>query len=520
MTTPTCSRYVFKSKIVEVVKTFSDRGAAGKFLTDFPTQTPACHFRVARIGLFVFCTLSIGRLAIAADLDGSQRQSRLVDVVRQTRPAVVPIYPLTESGQIAGSGTGTIIHPDGFLLTNHHVVSQPGGVALVANKPVRYKVVGRLPEKDLAVCKLQRTVGSLATIELGDSNDVMAGESIAVLGNPGGRGIVVTSGIVSSENVIVSMPNALIGTQFPNSRRDGYIQFDAASNRGNSGGPVINMDNELIGIVSLLIVEEQNTSFAIPINRVKDRFDQMMEPELIHRRSVGLSLNPHSSPPIVTGVTIGSAAEQAGVQVGDAILSANQIEIRDALDWTLFLSGALSSSAPMSLTVTRGDQSLSVSIRPATISSRAAFSGENLQPGLKYDFYDGDFKEVPPFDSVEPQRSGIVDQINLERLMDGQQDRFAIRLSGYVSLPKDALYRFVLTSDDGSWLKLDNQPLIDNDGNHPSVDASRLIRLAAGPHPIEIGYFEGSGQQSLQLTVLEVNADDWSETEVEISLQH
>src|SRR6185312_4494142 len=140
-----------------------------------------------------------------------------------------------------------------------------------------YRTIGRLPEKDLALIK----VGSdrpLVSVPLGRSNDLMAGEPILVGGNPGGRGIVFTAGIVSSPSVVAGMP-ALTMVYFPGDARDHMIQFDAASNAGNSGGPLINAEGQQIGIVASGISDEQNINFAIPIDLAHRWVHELFLPE-------------------------------------------------------------------------------------------------------------------------------------------------------------------------------------------------------------------------------------------------
>lgn len=133
-----------------------------------------------------------------------------------------------------------------------------------------FRVVGRLPEKDVAIVRLLNLRRPMQTIPLGHSHDLMNGEAVVVAGNPGGRGITVTSGIVSSKRAVSDMPTALAATQYGTEFRDEFIQFDAASNRGNSGGPLVNMEGKMIGIVSSGFLGEQNVGFAIPIDRVRN----------------------------------------------------------------------------------------------------------------------------------------------------------------------------------------------------------------------------------------------------------
>ncbi len=179
--------------------------------------------------------------AATDEVDESLRVTSLVRVIQRLEPSVAALFsPL---GNQLVSGSGSVIHESGFVLTNSHVIPRTEGLALIGDsRPIPFRLIGRIPESDIAVVKLDAGQQKLDFVPMGTSHDVMNGESVVVAGNPGGRGIVFTSGIVSSRSVLEGGPNALVMTNYENSRRDTFIQFDAASNRGNSGGPLINMD--------------------------------------------------------------------------------------------------------------------------------------------------------------------------------------------------------------------------------------------------------------------------------------
>ena len=148
----------------------------------------------------------------------SPRITPLVKVIQAIEPAVVALFVPDEQNRLS-SGSGTIIHPDGYVLTNNHVLPRELGYALVQDQPVRFQVVGRLPEKDIAVIKLLGVPRSLPFVPLGHSHDLMNGESVVVAGNPGGRGTTFTSGIVSAKRLVLNIPNALVYSQYKSSRR-------------------------------------------------------------------------------------------------------------------------------------------------------------------------------------------------------------------------------------------------------------------------------------------------------------
>jgi S1-C subfamily serine protease len=462
----------------------------------------------------VFCTFAIASLLLQpasseepSKLDPqSPRWSPLVDVISKVEPAVVGLFLRDESTGGFQTGSGTIIHPAGYVLTNDHVLSRDDGYAVIGQKATRFEVVGRMPEKDIAIVRLLYVKGRLPTVPLGQSNDVHNGEAVVVAGNPGGRGMTITSGIISSKKTYLDMPNALIGTQYNLQARDDFIRFDAASNRGNSGGPLVNMDGKVIGIVSRVNPEEQNASFAIPIDRVRRLFHRVVEPELRHNRWVGLSLNPLADVALVTSVEQGSPAERAGLQPGDTITSVEGESVRHAADWALALDRAFRTSDRFHLVAERRGASLPLNIMTESIPPLKAEKVDDLEEGIAFDLYHGEFKKLPRFEELEVSRSGEVTTLDLQEIQADREDDFALVINAYLQVPEEGLYRFQITSDDGSRVFLNDELFLDHDGNHPPMTVSRLLRAEAGMHPIRIEYFEGGGHQALTVALVPLDA--------------
>ena len=180
----------------------------------------------------LFSSLAAIALPILAEAQtpASPRRTATVELAAKTEASVVAIY--AQGDGETHSGSGSIISPHGYILTNDHVVRNRAGVVLFPDGVMRpFRVVGRAPEKDLAIIAVP-VKEPLPALPMGRSHDVLTGEPILVAGNPGGRGIVFSSGIVSSPRMMLDAPNALIMAQFPNDARDRFIQFDAASNAG------------------------------------------------------------------------------------------------------------------------------------------------------------------------------------------------------------------------------------------------------------------------------------------------
>ncbi len=440
----------------------------------------------------------------ADDLSESPRLTPLVKVIQSIEPAVVALFTPVDNQIISGSGT--IIHEDGYVLTNNHVLPATEGFALLPkSRPIRFRVVGRVPESDIAIIRLLDVKTPMTIVPLGRSADLMNGESVVVAGNPGGRGTVYTSGIVSSKSVLEGGPNALVMTNYENSRRDDFIQFDAASNRGNSGGPLVNMDGRVIGIVSAGVNGEQNVGLAIPIDRVLRQFEQMLEPELYHQKSIGLKIQPLAGEVVVQSVQEGSPAAAAGILTGDIVQSVNGAAVRNVADWVLFLDRLLPVSEPLNLAIQRGADHVAVQLQPMEMPSLQAVEVKSAEPGLRYSFHHGKFNQMPDFSSLPAERSGVIPSlgVRLKEVNQTREDYFAIRFEGYLKIKSDGLYRLILVSDDGSRLFLHNKLTIDHDGNHPPKPASRVVRLKSGLHPLVIEYFQGNGDKRLELFIEE-----------------
>ena len=439
---------------------------------------------------------------LADDSSQSPRLTPLVKVIQSIEPAVVALF--TPVGNQIISGSGTIIHEDGYVLTNNHVLPATEGFALLPkSRPIRFRVVGRVPESDIAIIRLLDVKAPMTIVPIGRSADLMNGETVVVAGNPGGRGTVYTSGIVSSKSVLEGGPNALVMTNYENSRRDDFIQFDAASNRGNSGGPLVNMDGKVIGIVSAVVNGEQNVGLAIPIDRVLRQFQQMLEPELYHQKSLGLKIQPLVSGVVVEAVQEGSAAASAGLLSGDLIQSVNGTSLRHVADWILVSDQLLPSSAPLRLAVQRGTEMIAVDVSPQEMLPLRAIEEKAVETGLKFSLHHGKFNQMPDFASIPTERSGVIPAFgsHLKDVYQSRGEYFAARFEGYLKIKADGLYRLILVSDDGSRLFLHDKLTIDHDGNHPPKPASRLVRLTSGLHPLRVEYFQGNGEKQLQLLI-------------------
>jgi serine protease Do len=219
-------------------------------------------------------------------------------------------------------GTGFIISPDGYILTNNHVVNGADEVLvrLSDGREAKGEIKGQDEKLDLALIKITEK-DRLPAVDLGDSDALEVGEWVMAIGNPFGLSQTVTAGIVSAKGrVIGSGPY------------DDYIQTDASINPGNSGGPLFNAAGKVIGINTAIIANGQGIGFAIPVNMAKEIISQLRDNGKVVRGYLGVRYQPLTPElaksfglesdrgALIASVERGTPAEKSGLKAGDIIL--------------------------------------------------------------------------------------------------------------------------------------------------------------------------------------------------------
>lgn len=308
--------------------------------------------------------------------------SAVVQVVERVGPSVAHLAVWTPSGLRRGratadgqpvpygTGSGFVFTPDGFMLTNSHVVERATRVRATFADGSSYDahVVGKDPDTDLAVLRVHAT--SLVAATLGDSRRLRAGQLVIAIGNPLGFASTVTSGIVSAlGRTMRSQSGRLI---------DAVIQTDAALNPGSSGGPLVDSHGRVVGINTAVIAGAQGICFAVPISTAHVVIPQLIaegrvrrawlgvsgQTMQLSRRRVQLSHLSAATAVLVTETTTGGPADRAGIRAGDILVALGGSVVTGVDDLQRLLTRDHIGSA-MTVTLLRDGAQLELSVMPS-----------------------------------------------------------------------------------------------------------------------------------------------------------
>lgn len=341
----------------------------------------------ALVGALCLTALALAAHAGAADDDrrppggaDGDRRTPVVRAVERTQPAVVnvsteqvvavqrdPFFdqffndffearPRRKRYTRTSLGSGVIVRPDGYVLTNAHVIARGQNIKVVLadERELDARVVGVDADADIAVLKVDG--GTLPHLEFGDSDDLLIGETVIAIGNPFGFSHTVTTGVISA--VRRSLKSE--GRTYLD-----FIQTDASINPGNSGGPLLNIRGELIGINTAIYGGAQNIGFAIPARRANQVVADLIRYGEVRRSYLGIQVQDLTADlasalgiearhgVVVRSVEDGSPGAVAGLEPGDVILEVDGHDVRDRSEFDERASAAAVGST-MKLTVQRG----------------------------------------------------------------------------------------------------------------------------------------------------------------------
>jgi serine protease Do len=283
-----------------------------------------------------------------------------------------------------GLGSGVIISPEGYILTNNHVVENATDISvqLSDKRQFKGKLIGADPRSDLAVVQIQAT--GLTAMKLGDSSKLRVGDIVLAIGNPFGFDHTVTMGIVSAtgrHNAEITPPQGYAD----------FIQTDAAINPGNSGGALVNARGELVGLNTAIYSGNGGNlgiGFAIPVNMARGVMEQILKTGKVSRGYLGISIQnvtpdlakvfklPNTNGVLIGDVSADSPGAKAGLQKGDVVVGLNGQPVADAEDLRLRVSQTAPGSA-VKLDVLRDGQKKQLTATLVELPDKIETAGNN-----------------------------------------------------------------------------------------------------------------------------------------------
>lgn len=312
-------------------------------------------------------------------------------------------------------GSGVIIDGKrGFILTNEHVIQKTGtiNVVLKDGREFSAQIVGADPDSDLAVLRIS-SKSPLPDIEMGDSDDIMIGETVFAIGNPFGFSNTVTTGVISAKNRSFRVDDTVYHD---------FIQTDASINPGNSGGPLLNINGELIGINTAIYAKAQGIGFAIPINKAKRIVSDLIKyGEVVHSwigitvQGIDEELSKYLNLPDKTGVLVkkvekNSPAYKSGINDGDIILSLGTKVIHSEKDYQAVMR-EVSEGKTVTINILRNGKKIRFAVKATVFPKELAMdlayqllgvTVENLSTKNRYR-YKTDAREGVVISDLHPQ---------------------------------------------------------------------------------------------------------------------
>jgi serine protease Do len=339
--------------------------------------------------------------------------------------------------RVVGTGSGVIISSDGYIITNNHVIKGAKKLEVTLNNKVTYtaQIVGIDESTDIALLKIE--VNDLPSLTIGDSDNLKVGEWVLAVGNPFNLTSTVTAGIVSAKARNIHLADG-------NNKIESFIQTDAAVNPGNSGGALVNVRGELIGINTAISSQTGSYigySFAVPSNIAKKVIEDILEFGNVQRAYLGINYDEldgekadnfgvsTSEGVIITRVIDQGAAQEAGLEANDVIVKMNNVDISKFSD----LQGFLGSKRPgdnVDVTIIRNEQEQVILVKLRNQFGKLEFGKTDF---TKY--YIGELVPIPQKDANRFEINYGVKILSLEN--DALHQRYGIESGDFILSVED-----------------------------------------------------------------------------------
>ncbi|MGA2051821.1 MAG: trypsin-like peptidase domain-containing protein [Opitutales bacterium] len=350
-------------------------------------------------------------------------------------------YGNTPSGQVEyGVGSGSIITPDGYILTNHHVITGPDGrpadgihVKLADGREFDARVIGSDEKTDIALIKIDAT--GLPTIKLADSDKLKVGDVVFAVGDPMDVGFTVTHGIVSatgrSNLGLLDEEQGTDGSGASDTSFENFIQTDASINPGNSGGPLVDAEGRQVGMDAAILSRSGGSigiGFAIPSSLLRQVIHDLADYGMVRRGYLGVHLQdldrdlaqglglPSTHGALINAVDPNMPAELAGMRPGDVVVKMNDQDV-DSTDKLRFLVASNEPGTLVSLTVLREGQPQVIQVRLADSNASAGGPLPNAEPPARNGY------SVP---SPAAAPSSLLEGLTLEPLTTALHNKYNI----------------------------------------------------------------------------------------------
>ncbi|UOO83197.1 DegQ family serine endoprotease [Uruburuella testudinis] len=354
-----------KGSLVQTIETKTDDGTVQMLLPDFTKLVEQEGATVVNIQATKTAPAASARNDSGMDLSQFPDNDPFYEFFKRLVPNM-PEVPQPEDDGELNFGSGFIISPDGYILTNTHVVGGMNNIKVLLNDKREYtaKLIGSDQQSDVALLKIEAT--DLPVVKIGNAKELKPGEWVAAIGAPFGFDNSVTAGIVSAK-----------GRSLPNENYTPFIQTDVAINPGNSGGPLFNLKGQVVGINSQIYSRSggfMGISFAIPIDVAMNVADQLKTTGKVQRGQLGVIIQEVSydlaksfgldkaSGALIAKVLPGSPAARAGLQVGDIVRSVNGEEVRASSDLPVMV-GAMAPGKEVNLGVWRKGKQTDIKVQ-------------------------------------------------------------------------------------------------------------------------------------------------------------